>query len=79
VLTGTVQATSGTPVQGAFVRLLNGTMEFTAEVVSSESGRFRFFAAPGPWTIRALHKTGTGERLVTADAPGLFSVNITVS
>ncbi|MGH3718362.1 MAG: DUF1416 domain-containing protein [Pseudonocardiaceae bacterium] len=78
VLTGTVR-TTGEPLGGAFVRLLDSTGEFTAEVVSSASGQFRFFAAPGPWTIRALHRSGTGERLVTADAPGLFSVDVTVS
>ncbi|MBV8541522.1 MAG: DUF1416 domain-containing protein [Pseudonocardiales bacterium] len=83
VLTGTVRTagepSGGSPVGGAFVRLLDGTGEFTAEVVSSASGQFRFFAAPGPWTIRALHRSGTGERPVTADAPGLFSVDVTVS
>jgi hypothetical protein len=36
------------PVGGAFVRLLDGSGEFTAEVVSSASGAFRFFAAPAP-------------------------------
>ena len=38
----------GTPVGGAFVRLLDSTGEFTAEVVSSPEGDFRFFAAPAP-------------------------------
>jgi Protein of unknown function (DUF1416) len=83
VLAGTVLIgtgrTAGEPVGGAFVRLLDGTREFTAEVVSSPSGYFRFFAAPGTWTIRALHHSGTGERPVTADGPGLFSADITVS
>jgi hypothetical protein len=46
VLTGRVLA-GGQPVGGAFVRLLDGTGEFTAEVVASASGDFRFFAAPG--------------------------------
>ncbi|MGH3867423.1 MAG: DUF1416 domain-containing protein [Pseudonocardiaceae bacterium] len=78
VLAGTVR-TAGEPLGGAFVRLLDSTGEFTAEVVSSASGQFRFFAAPGPWTIRALHYCGTGETPVTADTPGLFSVDVTVS
>ncbi len=77
VLTGTVR-TAGEPVGGAFVRLLDGTGEFTAEVVTSASGQFRFFAAPGDWTIRALHNSGTGEASVTADGPGLFTVDLTV-
>ncbi|MGH3856293.1 MAG: DUF1416 domain-containing protein [Pseudonocardiaceae bacterium] len=79
VLTGTVRTTTDTPVGGAFVRLLNGTREFTAEVVSSASGQFRFFAAPGSWTIRALHKSGTGETPVTAETAGLFEIDITLS
>ena len=37
----------GAPVAGAYVRLLDSTDEFTAEVVTSPEGEFRFFAAPG--------------------------------
>ncbi len=44
----------GQPVGGAYVRLLDGTGEFTAEVPTGESGQFRFFAAPGTWTLRTL-------------------------
>lgn len=78
VLVGTVR-TAGGPVGGAFVRLLDGTREFTAEVVSSASGQFRFFAAPGQWTVRALHRSGIGEQPVIADGPGLYSVDVMVS
>ena len=38
------------PVGGAFVRLLDATGEFTAEVVTSPAGDYRFYAAPGSWT-----------------------------
>ena len=31
--------------------------EFTAEVVTSAAGDFRFFAAPGTWTLRALSRS----------------------
>ncbi len=44
----------GEPVAGAYVRLLDTTGEFTAEVPTSATGQFRFFAAPGPWTLRTL-------------------------
>ena len=44
----------GTPLGGAYVRLLDGTGEFTAEVQASATGQFRFFAAPGTWTLRTL-------------------------
>lgn len=49
------------PVAGAFVRLLDSTGEFTAEVVTSRAGDFRFYAAPGSWTVRALSRSGNGE------------------
>lgn len=42
------------PLAGAYVRLLDRTGEFTAEVPTSATGQFRFFAAPGEWTVRTL-------------------------
>lgn len=42
------------PVGNAYVRLLDRTGEFTAEVPTSASGHFRFFAGPGDWTLRTL-------------------------
>lgn len=42
------------PVGTAYVRLLDRTGEFTAEVPTSATGQFRFFAAPGDWTLRVL-------------------------
>jgi hypothetical protein len=65
VIQGTVTA-EGQPVGGAFVRLLDGTGEFTAEVVTSATGEFRFFARPGDWTLRALSWQGNGEAAVKA-------------
>jgi hypothetical protein len=44
----------GQPVDGAYVRLLDRSGEFTAEVPTSATGQFRFFAAPGEWTLRTL-------------------------
>jgi len=46
VISGVVRAGTD-PVGGAYVRLLDATGEFTAEVVTSAAGQFRFFAAPG--------------------------------
>ncbi|HYO37126.1 MAG TPA: DUF1416 domain-containing protein [Geodermatophilus sp.] len=57
----------GAPVAGAYVRLLDSTDEFTAEVVTSPEGEFRFFAAPGKWKLRALAPAGRGERVVAAE------------
>jgi hypothetical protein len=59
------------PVAGAYVRLLDSTGEFTAEVPTSATGQFRFFAAPGTWTVRALApKAEPVDREVVLDAIG---------
>ena len=50
----------GEPVAAAYVRLLDAGGEFTAEVVSSATGVFRFFASPGRWTVRALAPGASG-------------------
>jgi hypothetical protein len=42
------------PVPNAYVRLLDRTGEFTAEVPTSATGHFRFFAGAGSWTLRTL-------------------------
>ena len=76
VIQGTVTA-AGEPVGGAFVRLLDGTGEFTAEVVTSAAGQFRFFAAPGTWTLRALSREGNGNTTVAANR-GVNEVALTV-
>lgn len=77
VITGVVQAAGGEPVAGAYVRLLDRTGEFTAEVVTSPAGQFRFFAAPGTWTLRALSRFGNGDVQVTADR-GINQLALTV-
>jgi len=45
---------SGEPVGNAYVRLLDSTGEFTAEVPTDDAGQFRFFAGNGEWTLRTL-------------------------
>jgi uncharacterized GH25 family protein len=44
----------GEPVGNAYVRLLDKSGEFTAEVPTSATGHFRFFAGEGQWTLRTL-------------------------
>lgn len=78
VVAGKVRGGDG-PVGGAYVRLLNGDGEFAGEVQASSDGDFRFYAAPGEWTVRALHRTGNGQATVTADGPGLHQLAIAVS
>lgn len=53
VIEGTVRSASG-PSAGAYVRLHDASGEFTAEVVASPEGAFRFYAAPGTWEVRVL-------------------------
>lgn len=57
VIQGTV-VRGGDAVPGAYARLLDATGEFTGEVVTSDEGVFRFFAAPGDWTVRVLAPGG---------------------
>jgi len=38
----------------AYARLLDESGEYTGEVVVSDEGVFRFFAAPGSWTVRII-------------------------
>ncbi|WP_066908622.1 DUF1416 domain-containing protein [Millisia brevis] len=79
ILTGRVLAGDGQPVAGAYVRLLDGTGEFTAEVVASPTGDFRFFAAPGAWTVRALSSAGNGQAAVQAEGAGIHAVDVTIA
>jgi uncharacterized GH25 family protein len=67
----------GAPVAGAYVRLLDTTDEFTAEVVTSPEGEFRFFAAPGKWKVRSLAPVGKGERVLDAEV-GLNETTIVI-
>jgi hypothetical protein len=66
-------------VPGAYVRLLDGTGEFTAEVVTSATGDFRFFAAPGQWTLSVLHKDGKARQAVAATGPGLVEASLSLT
>ncbi|HAM24436.1 MAG TPA: hypothetical protein DHW34_06065 [Actinobacteria bacterium] len=69
----------GEPVSGAYVRLLDGTGEFTAEVPTSATGQFRFFAAPGSWTLRALAPGGQADRQVVAEQGAVADVEVAIT
>lgn len=67
----------GEPVSTAYVRLLDRTGEFTAEVPVSATGQFRFFAGPGEWTLRTLApRTATVDRSVVAAIGSVVDVEI---
>jgi uncharacterized GH25 family protein len=70
---------SGEPVGNAYVRLLDSTGEFTAEVPTDEAGQFRFFAGDGRWTLRTLApKAETTDRQVFAQVGSIADVDISV-
>jgi hypothetical protein len=67
------------PVNNAYVRLLDRTGEFTAEVPTSATGQFRFFAAPGDWTLRTLApKAEPVDQAVVAAQGSVADVTISV-
>src|ERR1700747_104515 len=55
----------GAPVSTGYARLLGSGDEFVAEVPLGDDGGFRFFAAPGSWTLRVLAPNG-----LRAEQPG---------
>jgi hypothetical protein len=67
------------PVGNAYVRLLDRTGEFTAEVPTSATGHFRFFAGEGDWTLRTLApKADPVDRLVHAQVGSVAEVTVTI-
>ena len=69
----------GEPVSNAYVRLLDRTGEFTAEVPTSATGHFRFFAANGEWTLRTLApRSETVDRRIEAAVGSVAEVTITL-
>jgi hypothetical protein len=74
------QVTRGAdPVGNAYVRLLDPTGEFTAEVPTSATGHFRFFARPGEWTLRTLApKTDPVDTAVNAEIGAIREVAVQV-
>jgi hypothetical protein len=69
----------GAAVQTGYARLLNEGGEFVAEVPLGADGGFRFFAAPGSWTVRVLAPGGVSvDRTVTADYGQISAVEVSV-
>jgi Protein of unknown function (DUF1416) len=70
---------NGTPVPAGYARLLNDGGEFVAEVPLGEDGGFRFFAAPGTWTVRVLAPGGVNtDQTVTASRGHLTPVEVSI-
>ncbi len=69
----------GAAVQTGYARLLNDGGEFVAEVPLGADGGFRFFAAPGSWTVRVLAPGGVNtDRPVTAERGRIAAVEVSV-
>jgi len=67
------------PVGNAYVRLLDRTGEFTAEVPTNDLGQFRFFAGDGDWTLRTLApKAEVVDKVVRAQTGTVAEVSIAV-
>ena len=76
IIEGTVTH-AGSVVTVGYARLLNGDGEFVAEVPLGSAGDFRFFAAPGSWTVRILAPGELrAERQVTAATGRITSVPV---
>ena len=69
----------GEPVGNAYVRLLDRTGEFAAEVPTSATGHFRFFAGEGEWTLRTLApKADPVDRKVHASIGSVAEVAVAI-
>ena len=67
------------PVGNAYVRLLDGSGEFTAEVPTSATGHFRFFAREGEWTLRTLApKADPVDKKVVASVGSVAEVTVAI-
>jgi hypothetical protein len=78
IVQGTVTS-GGTPVRVGYARLLNSGGDFVAEVPLGDDGGFRFFAAPGDWTLRVLAPGGIRtDRTVTAATGEIRELQVTV-
>ena len=70
---------NGAAVPVGYARLLNTSGEFVAEVPLGEDGGFRFYAAPGSWTLRVLAPGNVrAERTVSADFGQVTDLEVAV-
>lgn len=58
---------NGAVVTNGYVRLLDATGEFTAEVPTDSEGHFRFFASPGNWKVVVQAPGARVEREISAE------------
>ena len=79
IVEGHGRRAGGDPVATGYARLLGTGDEFVAEVPLGDDGGFRFFAAPGDWTLRVLAPGGVRlEQTVSADIGHVTTVEFAV-
>ena len=80
IIQGVVTRADDGPVGDAYVRLHDTSGEFTAEVPTDDAGRFRFYAAPGRWTVRTLAPRAVSvDRVVIAQRGVVAELEVTIS
>lgn len=77
VIQGVISNSAG-PVSTGYARLNDANGDFVAEVPLSARGEFRFFAAPGTWTVVALIPGGTTRTEVSAELGQIADLDITL-
>jgi hypothetical protein len=77
VIQGVVSDAQG-PASLGYARLNDSNGDFVAEVPLSKQGEFRFFAAPGTWTVVALVPAGISRTDVTAELGKISDLDVTV-
>jgi hypothetical protein len=65
-------------VGGAYVRLSVPGGRLAAEVPTSKSGAFRFFAAPGSWTLTTLAPGSTVDRTVAVEHGQVSEIHVAI-
>jgi hypothetical protein len=69
---------NGAAVANGYVRLLDSSGEFTAEVPTNAEGHFRFFAAPGAWTLVVQAPGARVEKSLIAERGNATDLVITI-
>jgi Protein of unknown function (DUF1416) len=69
----------GQPAPVGYVRLHDAGDEFTAEVPLNSKGEFRFFAAPGDWTVVTLVPGGSKRTKVSAALGAIADLDVVVA
>jgi Protein of unknown function (DUF1416) len=69
----------GQPAPVGYVRLHDARDEFTAEVPLNSKGEFRFFAAPGDWTVVTLVPGASTRTQVSAALGAVTDLDVVVA